>query len=182
MYGEDDPILAYTTVGLVGEDEFTGALSRQPGENVGTYSINIGNLSPGINYTMTFVPANLTITKAALTVRADDKDYYIYYGGKNKYFQFDPLPVWTSTITGLTNGDTEQTVFSSAATYKIQQTIFTGPGTFSITPLPRSMYSPQNYNVTYVKGALYVKIQQDQRTHCCRGRRQGYLKGYECIG
>ena len=47
---------------------------------------------------------------------------------------------------------------STAAKYDVKQTFFTGPGTFSIKPLPRQMYSPVNYNVTYVNGALYVKV------------------------
>ncbi len=45
-YGDADPELTYTVTSgeLVGDDEFTGALDREDGENVGTYEITQGTL------------------------------------------------------------------------------------------------------------------------------------------
>ena len=43
------------------------------GENVGSYAIQQGSLSAGSNYALTFVGATLTISKATLTVTADNK-------------------------------------------------------------------------------------------------------------
>jgi hypothetical protein len=65
VYGAGDPVLTYTTSGLVGGDTISGALARNVGENVGTYAITQGTVSVGSNYTITYVGANLTITKAA---------------------------------------------------------------------------------------------------------------------
>ena len=41
VYGEADPELTYEIVSgaLVGTDTFTGELTREPGEDVGTYAI-----------------------------------------------------------------------------------------------------------------------------------------------
>jgi hypothetical protein len=64
-YGDDDPEFTYTITSgsLDPGDELTGSLSRSTGENVGTYAIQKGSLSGGSKYQITFVPANLTITK-----------------------------------------------------------------------------------------------------------------------
>ena len=58
IYGADDPALTYTSIPVV---DFTGSLQRVSGENVGTYSINQGNLSAGDNYVTNFNPGILTI-------------------------------------------------------------------------------------------------------------------------
>ena len=62
--GEADPALTYTADGLVAGDALTGALSREAGEDPGTYAITQGTLTAGDNYVITFVPATLTINKA----------------------------------------------------------------------------------------------------------------------
>ena len=65
-YGEEDPELTYLSSGLLGSDVFTGSLSRESGEDVGTYAITLGSLSAGGNYTIDYVGAVFTITAAAL--------------------------------------------------------------------------------------------------------------------
>ena len=70
VYGNIDPALTYTNTPLVAGDSFTGALARVVGENVGTYAINQGTLSAGVNYTATYVADNLTITTRPITVTA----------------------------------------------------------------------------------------------------------------
>lgn len=72
-YGEADPALTYTSSGLVGSDTLTGALTREAGENAGTYAIGQGTLTAGDNYTISYTGANFTINKAAITITADDK-------------------------------------------------------------------------------------------------------------
>ena len=94
-YGDADPALTYTGA-LHGTDSFTGSLARVAGENVGTYAINQGTLSAGSNYALTFVGANLTITKATLTVTADNKSRQ--YGDAN--------PLLTATFAGFKFGQT----------------------------------------------------------------------------
>ncbi len=68
-YGTSDPQLTYAaTPALLASDHFTGALARLQGEAVGTYAINIGYLSAGPNYTISFVGKSLTITPKSLTI------------------------------------------------------------------------------------------------------------------
>lgn len=53
--GAADPELTYTYTGsLIGNDEFTGKLERQAGEDVGKYDILIGTLAINDNYDITY--------------------------------------------------------------------------------------------------------------------------------
>jgi MBG domain (YGX type)/Galactose oxidase, central domain len=70
-FGDPDPTFTYqiTSGSLAFFDTFTGALTRDPGELVGQYSIHKGTLAindgnAGNNYTMTFVEDKLTILTA----------------------------------------------------------------------------------------------------------------------
>jgi hypothetical protein len=51
----------------VAGDNFTGALARVAGENVGLYAIQQGTLGLSANYAFTFVGANLTILQVTVT-------------------------------------------------------------------------------------------------------------------
>ncbi|MFH6985906.1 MBG domain-containing protein [Marinoscillum luteum] len=75
VYGESDPELTYSISGgeLIGEDVLSGALTRAAGENAGVYLIGLGSVSAGVNYDLQYESAELTITKAPLTVIADAK-------------------------------------------------------------------------------------------------------------
>ena len=75
---------------------FTGSLSRASGENVGTYTITLGTLSAGFNYTILFAGANFIITPRDLTVTADPKS--------KTYCNTDPALTYTHGT--LYNGDT----------------------------------------------------------------------------
>ena len=72
---ESDPALTYqiTSGALLNADTLSGSLTRAAGESVGAYAIQQGSLTAGTNYTLTFVPANLTITALPITVTADAK-------------------------------------------------------------------------------------------------------------
>ena len=68
VYGEADPELSYTVEGLPEDVVITGALSREEGENVGTYAITQGTLSVEGVDEVQFIGADLMITKADATV------------------------------------------------------------------------------------------------------------------
>ena len=70
-FGDPDPVFTFqiTSGSLAFADTFTGALTRDPGELVGTYAIKIGTLAindgnGGNNYTLTYTGDNLTILTA----------------------------------------------------------------------------------------------------------------------
>jgi MBG domain (YGX type) len=139
IYGNSDPGFDYQiSLGtLVPGDNFAGALSRDAGEDVGTYTITQGTLTLGSNYNLTYVPADLTITKRPITVTAEAKTKVV---GQSD-------PTLTYTVTGnLAFSDT----FTGALTrvagelvghYAIQQ------GTLSLNA---------NYDLTYVGAELVI--------------------------
>ena len=60
--GEADPPLTYSvTPSLFVTDAFTGALTRELGENEGTYAITQGTLTAGNNYEINFTPGVFTV-------------------------------------------------------------------------------------------------------------------------
>ncbi len=65
VFGGTDSVIAYsiTSGSMYGSETLTGALSRVPGEDAGTYSITGGTLS-NANYAITLTPVNFTISQA----------------------------------------------------------------------------------------------------------------------
>ncbi|NMM28253.1 MAG: hypothetical protein HHJ12_13440, partial [Glaciimonas sp.] len=66
VFAEIDPLLGYSTSGLVGgdrlNDTLSGSLTRSVGEASGLYGIGLGSLvSVGGNYSLAFTPASLRI-------------------------------------------------------------------------------------------------------------------------
>ena len=84
-YGDENPTLTYTAEGLLGGDTLTsaliGALSREEGENAGSYAITLGTLSAD-NYTISFVGADFTIQAKEVTepIVTLDQTSYQYDG------------------------------------------------------------------------------------------------------
>jgi hypothetical protein len=118
VYGATDPVFAYTvtTGSLAAGDTFSGALSRASGENIGTtYAIGVGSLVPGLNsganYTVTFVPANFSITAKPITVTADS-GLHKEEGGVDPVFTYTPATpgVGSDTFSGALGRATGETV------------------------------------------------------------------------
>lgn len=95
VYGDTEETLEYLPIGLIGSDTLSGALSREIGEDVGVYKIDIGSLD-NENYFINFVPSTMVITKAGISIVVDNKSQI--YGNK-------PLEL-TYSVSGLKNNDT----------------------------------------------------------------------------
>ena len=138
-YGDPDPALAYTfTPSLVGADAFSGTLQRAAGENTGTYVIGQNNLSLNSNYILTYIPANFTITKKAITVTATSASKT--YGDPDPVLTYTHSPALAGTdqFTGSLNRAPGENV----GTYTIQQNTLTLNG---------------NYTITYIANNLIIK-------------------------
>lgn len=100
VYGDTDPELTYSisSGSLAFSDSVTGVLTRDPGENVGNYSINRGTLSVNENYELTFVGATFRVMPRPVTVKADPQT--------KVYGDADPELTYTITEGSLVNGDT----------------------------------------------------------------------------
>src|SRR5690606_30266836 len=104
IYGSADPVFTYTATGFQFNDNnsiFTGLLSRDSGENVGTYTINQGSLNAGPAYTITFVEAAFNITAAELIVTPNNGQVKVYGSAD---------PVYQYTVSGFVAGDSSAVI------------------------------------------------------------------------
>ncbi len=115
VYGTDDPSLTYQVSGLVGSDALTGALSRDAGENVGTYAITQGTLAASANYNLVFTGADLTITKATVTVTANAQSKVYGEADPSLTYQVSGL-VGSDALTGALSRDAGENVGTYAIT------------------------------------------------------------------
>lgn len=78
MYGEADPELTFQyaeeSLELVGDDDWSGELAREDGEDPDTYEIGQGTLDAGSNYEIAFTEATLTIYDLNLESTTPDHD------------------------------------------------------------------------------------------------------------
>lgn len=142
LYGAEDGVLTYKTTGLIGTDVLTGTLSREAGENVGTYKIQQGTLS-GQNYFIAgFTPADFSIKPAVVTVTANDKERA----------QGQTNPEFTAYFTGFMSGD-DSTKLTSPLVLQTSANAASMVGTYDIIP---SGAAAPNYTFEYVNGKLTV--------------------------
>jgi hypothetical protein len=141
VYGAADPALTYqiTNGALLFGDTITGSLSRVAGQTVGNYAIQQGTLSAGTNYTLTFSPANLTITPALLSVTADSKT--------KVYGAVDPALTWQITSGALVGSDSlggalTRAIGETSGSYAIQQGTLSAGTNYTLT------FNPANLTIT----------------------------------
>jgi hypothetical protein len=130
----------YTITGFVNSETKSDlktqvSINRVSGDEVGTYAIP-PSAAADANYTVSFVPKNFSITKAALTITANT-------GQTKVYGATDPTS-FTYTITGLGNSDTEASLDTGVS---ISRALGEDVGTYAITP---SAAADANYTVSFV--------------------------------
>ena len=139
-YGDADPGFRFTVSAgsLHGSDSLTGSLARAAGLNVGTYTINQGTLD-NPNYTITYVPSQLTVIPRPITVTATNK---------TKIFgQPDPVLEYTVTTGNIVPSD----VIPGEITRAVGETL----GNYNITRGTLGDNYP-NYNITFVSGIFQI--------------------------
>ena len=115
--------------------QFSGAHS-----NAGSYSI-VPYGATSSTHRLSFLNGTLTITRAALTIAANDASRL--YGGTT--------PAFSATFSGLVNGETSSVV--SGLTFSTPATSGSPVGQYAITP---SGATASNYTITYTSGTLDV--------------------------
>lgn len=138
-----------TATGVVGTDECTvtvtvtadqgSSLTNDKAINAGSYTATVSPLE-NTNYKLPEAKTRaFTITRAAVTVKAENKTKG--YG--------DPEPVLTATVTGLVNGESTNLIV-----YTISRAEGNSYGNYTITPTGNTEQG--NYSVTYVTGVLTI--------------------------
>ncbi|RAI88307.1 MBG domain-containing protein [Algoriphagus yeomjeoni] len=101
VFGTTDPVFTYSVNGFENGDTnaiLTGELVRAAGENVGSYSINLGTLSAGANYAINYVGANFVITKAVITGITMADGSFVYDGTAKSLAITGTLPTGTFVL------------------------------------------------------------------------------------
>ena len=167
VYGQDDPDFTASFAGLTNGDEpddIALSYSREAGQDVGEYVISAtATGAAASNYTITFTTGKLTITKAALTLKAkaDSKVYgeadpELELAEKPAYKNGDDATAIGLTITREKGEDVGTYTITPAATstnyeYEIVE------ADFEITPATL-VYTLGNYEYPYT-GEAYEPVQ-----------------------
>jgi|GEM_PF-3184212 len=139
-YGDVDPAFTYQIASgsLVGSDGFSGALTRDDGESVGSYAIRQGSLELSTNYTLIYVPASLTITRRSIGIAADDVTKL--WG--------DPDPALTYRITA------GSLAFADAFTGDLARAAGESPGIYAISQ--GTLALPDDYSLSFTGANLSI--------------------------
>jgi len=148
VYGEANPTLTAAYAGFVNGDTVasldtpvsltTLADATSP---AGGYAITAA-AAGDVNYTVTFAPGTLTVTRAPLLVTAANKSKV--FGAAN--------PLLTATYAGFVNGDTEASL-DTPVTLTTLANVTSPAGNYTITA---AAAGDVNYTVTFAPGALNV--------------------------
>ena len=147
-YGEENPELTFTISGWKGSDD-ESVLTTQPvastdaaaDSDAGDYTITVSG-GEAENYEFTYVNGTLTVTKATLTVTADNQERE--YGEEN--------PELTFTISGWKGSD-DESVLTTQPVASTDAAADSDVGDYTITV---SGGEAENYDFTYVNGTLTV--------------------------
>jgi alpha-tubulin suppressor-like RCC1 family protein len=148
VYGAPLPGLTAGYSGFVGADD-PSSLTTPPslettatqGSSVGGYPITVSGATAA-NYSINFVPGTLSVTRAALSVTAENKAKL--YGAA--------LPSFSASYEGFVNGDTVSSL-DAPATFGTAATAASAAGTYAITV---TAAADANYTVTFHSGLLTV--------------------------
>ena len=149
-YGKEDPTFTATVEGTLGNDKVDYKLSREKGENVGTYTITpTGDEKQG-NYTVTYKPGTLTIVAAQRTTELSVTSYNGVYDAKKHTitvngtvtgdqvaYSYDGGKTWVTDLKeykNVTKGSVAIQVKVTNTNYTPSETILNG--TVTITPFP----------------------------------------------
>jgi hypothetical protein len=147
-YGAANPAFSGVFTGLLNGNTLTPAYSTTAtaASPVGTYPITatLSGTAAG-NYTATVVPAKLTVTKATLTVTANNASKV--YGAA--------LPSLSYKISGFLNGDTATSATTGAAVLSTTATSKSKAGSYPIAVAAGTL-AATNYSFKLVDGTLTV--------------------------
>ncbi|MFD1628742.1 BspA family leucine-rich repeat surface protein [Pseudopedobacter beijingensis] len=136
-YGQTDPVLTYTSTGLIPGDDpndasvISGALSRVQGEAVRKYAINKGTLVAP-NYSISFTGSDFEIKPAGLIVTVDPNQ-------KKMYGKADPVLSYTAT--GFVLGE-DKTVLKGALKRTTGEIV-------GLYPVNQGTLAADNYTITF---------------------------------
>jgi hypothetical protein len=155
-YGDTDPsFTAQVSAGTIVTGDFaTGALTREPGESVADYSVNVGTYTYGANYEETYIPASLTITKRPITITAEAKSKT--YGDTDPSFTAQ-VSAGTIVTGDFATGALAREVGESVADYSVNVGTYTYGANYEETYIPA--------NLTITKRPITITADAKSKTY-----------------
>ena len=146
VYGSANPTLTYSYAGLVNSDAAPSTLptistTAVTGSPVGNYSITISGASDA-NYSISYVNGTLSVTKATLTITADNQTKV----------EGSPNPTFTISYSGFVVGESASNLITTSTTTCSANTNSTA-GTY---PIIVSGATAANYTIIYQNGTLTI--------------------------
>ena len=173
-YGDGDPALYTYTVSDLGNGiALAGSLTRDAGENAGAYAIGRGTLTDAnnTNYDITYVGADFTIGKRAITVTVDQGQGKVYGDSDPATYTYS-----VSNLGGLTlTGSLDRVAGENAGTYAI------GQGTLDVSN-PNYIVSFNGADFTIARRAVTVTANSGQGKTYGNADPSSYLYTYSDLG
>ena len=146
-YGNVDP--AEFTYSASYNAPFSGALTRDPGEDVGSYRIRQGSLTAGANFSISLTEVDFSILKKRLSITADNRTKEF---GQTLTLGAGQTGFITSEMVGTDKIDTV-TISASGGTAANDPA-----GTYVLTPSAPvgQKFATGNYDIYYTPGTLTV--------------------------
>jgi hypothetical protein len=151
-YGSSVPAITPILTGLVNGQtktvlgtNLTCTTTASSSKPVGTYPTTCTG-AVDANYTISYVAGTAAVTKATLTVTANNLS-------RN---DLSPNPTLTVSYSGFVNGDTASHALTGAPSCSTTATTFSSPGSYPITCTQGSL-AAANYTFAFAPGTLTVR-------------------------
>lgn len=157
IYGDTDSNILYNATGFAFDDDatlFDGTLSREEGEDVGTYETTIGDLTAGPNYEIDFTATDFTITPKTLTIAADSSQSKVY-GSVDKILTYSVKGYELQDDASILTGSLKRAPGEDVGTYAISQGNLSANDNYSID------YTSADFTITSKQ--LTVKADKGQQ-------------------
>ena len=127
VYGENDPELKATVTGTLNNDTVDYTLTRDPGEDVGTYAIHVTGYEDQGNYHVTYTAGEFEITKSGELILTAELT------GESATKVYDGNPLTGGATANVKEGTTITYSTDSGATWTTEVPSITNVGTLNIT-------------------------------------------------
>ena len=156
-YGDSDPgTFTAAVTGLAGEDTVAYSVSRETGENAGTYAITPSGEEIQGNYVVEYKTGTFTVEQKPLTITADSD---------TKAFDGAPLTKATFTYSGLVAGDTIVSMTMSESSAQIHMGTCENVPEAAVIRNASNEDVTANYAITFTtgdKGTVTVALDQER--------------------
>ena len=162
VYGENDPELKATVTGTLNNDTVDYTLTRDPGEDVGTYAIHVTGDEDQGNYHVTYTAGEFEITKSGELILTAELT------GESATKVYDGNPLTGGATANVKEGTTITYSTDGGATWTTEVPSITNVGTLNITArAENSNYEPAEttYSLTVTHATAIVTAENKTKVY-----------------